>query len=62
MTERFTYDGQGRIMSHTDRQGQITTYEHDALEVTKITRGALTTTIAYNPGYLGRAVTCRRRG
>ena len=61
--ESFTYDGQGRVLSQTDRLGITTTYTLDALDrTTKAVRGVLTWYVSYNPsgnptGTLGRFVT-----
>jgi len=57
-TESFGYDGEGRVLSHTDVLGKTTSYTLDAVgRPITVTRDAVTGTIAYNPGYLGRNVT-----
>jgi RHS repeat-associated protein len=62
-TEAFSYDAEGQILSHTDQMGMTTNYTTDALgRLTQATRGAVTWTIAYNPGYLGESGTMRATG
>lgn len=62
-SESYTYDAQGRVLSHTDRLGKTETYERDALDrITKITRAGIDWNIAYNPfGQLGCAITSGTR-
>ena len=53
-TEGYSYDGEGRVLSYTDRQGITTSCTYDALDrPVTVTRGGLTTNYAHNPGFLG---------
>jgi len=62
-TEQFSYDTEGRVLSHTDCLGKTTAYTLDALgRVTQAVRGAVTWNVAYNPGYLGESGTATSSG
>ncbi|MGC3991663.1 MAG: RHS repeat-associated core domain-containing protein [Chthoniobacteraceae bacterium] len=62
-TEGYTYDGEGQVLSHTDRLGITSNYTLDALgRTTEVARNGVTLDIGYNPGHLGRLLTWKATG
>ncbi len=57
-TEKYTYDGEGRVLTHTDQLGKLETLTRDSLDrVVQDVRAGLTYTITYEPsGTLGQLV------
>ena len=46
---RYTYDGQGRTLSHTDANGNTTTYTYQGPSLASVTNaGGGKTTLSYN--------------